>query len=93
MPCNIKQYCRVTWYPSNYNVLYLEPVCLNSELLGTLHKKRHDAVVVIFYYTVYIMVTVLMGCIFTRVIRYYIYCIETTLSTDNIKYCVYYGMS
>ena len=21
VPCNIKRYCRVTWYPSNYNVL------------------------------------------------------------------------
>ena len=33
-------------YPSNQGVLQLEPVHLNSELLGTLCEKRHDAVVV-----------------------------------------------
>ena len=37
-------------YPNNYGVLQLEQVHLNSELLGTLCDKRHDAVVVMHFH-------------------------------------------
>ena len=41
------QYYTAMQYPSNHNVVKLDAVCSNSELIGILCEKRHDAVVVI----------------------------------------------
>ena len=66
------------WYPSNYDVLYVELVHVHDgELLGTLCDKRHDAVVVmdnkyfITLVSVHITVIALMSCIFAHVHSYY----------------------